>query len=41
MPVVSNPSQEQQPLIVKTYVVENEMTSTQQKQARLKDLSTL
>jgi hypothetical protein len=41
MPLVSNPSQEQQPLIVKTYVVENEMTSTQQKQARLKDLSTL
>lgn len=40
MPVVNNPSTDQ-PLIVKTYVVENEMTSTQQKQARLKDLSTL
>jgi hypothetical protein len=40
-PLVSNPSQEQQPLILKTYVVENELTSTQQKQARLKDLSTL
>lgn len=40
-PIVSNPSQEQQPLIVKTYVVENEMTSIQQRQARLKDLSTL
>jgi hypothetical protein len=40
-PNVSNPSQNQQPIIMKTYVVENELTSTQQKQARLKDLSTL
>jgi hypothetical protein len=32
---------EQQPLIIKTYVVENEMTNSQQRQARLKDLSTL
>jgi hypothetical protein len=40
-PVLSNPAQEQAPLIVKTYVVENELSSTQAKQARLKDLSTL
>jgi hypothetical protein len=31
----------EQPFIVKTYVVENEMTSIQHRQARLKDLSTL
>lgn len=31
----------QSPQIVKTYVVENELTSSQQKQARLKNLSTL
>jgi len=37
----TNPSMEQQPLIMKTYVVENELTSSQQRQARLKDLSTL
>ena len=37
----ANPSMEQQPLIMKTYVVENELTSSQQRQARLKDLSTL
>jgi len=37
----NNPAMEQQPLIMKTYVVENELTSTQQRQARLKDLSTL
>lgn len=40
-PVLNNPAQEQAPLIVKTYVVENELSSTQAKQARLKDLSTL
>jgi hypothetical protein len=40
-PVLSNPAQQQAPLIVKTYVVENELSSTQAKQARLKDLSTL
>ena len=39
-PKTNNPAQEQS-LIVKTYVVENEMTSIQQRQARLKDLSTL
>lgn len=37
----NNPAMEQQPLIMKTYVVENELTSSQQRQARLKDLSTL
>jgi hypothetical protein len=40
-PILNNPSQQQAPLIVKTYVVENELSSTQAKQARLKDLSTL
>ena len=40
-PILSNPAQEQAPLIVKTYVVENELSSTQARQARLKDLSTL
>jgi hypothetical protein len=37
----NNPAMEQQPVIMKTYVVESELTSSQQKQARLKDLSTL
>jgi hypothetical protein len=40
-PNVTKPSQEQSPIIVKSYVVSNELTSEQQKQARLKDLSTL
>ena len=40
-PRTQNPAQEQSPLIMKTYVVENELTSMQQRQARLKDLSTL
>ena len=40
-PILNNPAQEQAPLIIKTYVVENELSSTQAKQARLKDLSTL
>jgi hypothetical protein len=40
-PAVSNPSLEQQPSIIKTYVVSSELTSTAEKQARLKDLSTL
>jgi hypothetical protein len=39
-PKTNNPAQEQS-LIVKTYVVENDMTTIQQRQARLKDLSTL
>jgi hypothetical protein len=40
-PAVSKPAQEQSPLIMKTYVVSNELTSEQEKLARLKDLSTL
>ena len=40
-PVISNPSQEQAPIIVKSYVVSSDMTSAQEKNARLKDLSTL
>ena len=40
-PVRNNPSQEQTPVIMKTYVVESELTTSQQKQARLKELSTL
>lgn len=41
MPTVANPSQDQKPLIVKSYVVERDLTTEQEKQARLKDLSTL
>ena len=40
-PILTNPSADQSPMIVKTYVVENELTTSQQRQARLKDLSTL
>ena len=40
-PNVLNPSQEQSPIIVKSYVVSSDMTSSQEKNARLKDLSTL
>jgi hypothetical protein len=40
-PNVSNPAQEQSPVIMKTYVVSNELTTEAEKQARLKDLSTL
>jgi hypothetical protein len=40
-PNVTTPSQDQAPIIVKSYVVSNELTSEQNKQARLKDLSTL
>jgi hypothetical protein len=38
---VSKPQQEQSPVIMKTYVVSNELTSESEKLARLKDLSTL
>jgi hypothetical protein len=38
---VSKPAEEQAPVIMKTYVVSNELTSEQEKLARLKDLSTL
>ena len=37
----TNPSSEQSPIIMKTYVVERDLTTLQEKQARLKDLSTL
>lgn len=37
----TNPAMQQLPLIMKTYVVERELTSSQEKQARLKELSTL
>jgi len=40
-PKVENPSVDQSPAIIKTYVVEGELTNAQQRQARLKDLSTL
>ena len=40
-PQVSTPSINQSPMIMKTYVVEGELTNAQQRQARLKDLSTL
>lgn len=40
-PVVSAPSLDQTPMIVKTYVVEKELTDAQYRQARLKELSTL
>jgi hypothetical protein len=40
-PNVTTPSQEQAPIIVKSYVVSSDMTSSQEKNARLKDLSTL
>ena len=40
-PIVNNPAQEQSPLIVKTYVVSQELTTEAHKQARLKNLSTI
>jgi len=40
-PVVTQPVQNQNPTVIKTYVVESELTTQQQKQARLKQLSTL
>lgn len=40
-PNISAPAQQASPMIMKTYVVENELTNAQNKQARLKDLSTL
>jgi hypothetical protein len=38
---VEKPQQSQSPVIMKTYVVSNELTSESEKLARLKDLSTL
>jgi hypothetical protein len=40
-PKVSNPAEEAKPMIIKSYVVSGELTSEANKQARLKDLSTL
>ena len=40
-PTLKNPALQQEPLILKTYVDSNELTTEAQKQARLKDLSTL
>lgn len=40
-PKVSTPAEDNKPMIVKTYVVSSELTNEQQRQARLKDLSTL
>ena len=40
-PVVDRPQLAQEPVIMKTYVVSNELTSESEKLARLKDLSTL
>ena len=40
-PAITNPAAESAPIIVKSYVVSGELTSTQEKNARLKDLSTL
>jgi len=40
-PARVNPAALQEPIIMKTYVVSNELTSAAEKQARLKDLSTL
>jgi hypothetical protein len=40
-PITDNPAATQQPIIMKTYVVSNELTTEVEKQARLKDLSTL
>ena len=41
MPSVSQPAQDKSPVIMKTYVVSNELTTESEKLARLKDLSTL
>lgn len=38
---ISLPAQDKSPVIMKTYVVSNELTTEAEKQARLKDLSTL
>jgi len=40
-PITNNPAQNSAPIITKTYVVERDLTNAQQRQARLKDLSTL
>ena len=40
-PIRDNPALNQQPMVMKTYVVSNELTTEVERQARLKDLSTL
>ena len=40
-PTLNKPSQNQDSIIMKTYVVSNELTTEAEKQARLKDLSTI
>lgn len=40
-PQLNNPAQTQSPVIMKTYVVSNELTTEAEKQAKLKNLSTL
>jgi len=40
-PAVTNPALNQQPMIMKTYVVSNELTTEAERQSILKDLSTL
>lgn len=40
-PAVQNPAMAQEPIIMKTYVVSHELTNEAEKQAKLKDLSTL
>jgi len=40
-PARNNPALNQQPMVMKTYVVSNELTTDAERQARLKDLSTL
>lgn len=40
-PKIASPAEENKPMVVKTYVVSSELTTDQQRQARLKDLSTL
>ena len=40
-PKTTNANTEMNPMVIKTYVVSNDMTSEQEKQSRLKDLSTL
>jgi len=40
-PLVNTPSETEKPIIMKTYVVSNELTTESEKQARLKNLSTL
>jgi hypothetical protein len=40
-PSRTNPAAQQEPMIMKTYVVSNELTTAAERQAKLKDLSTL